>query len=110
MRSVMESKTGRRLGAVKGFVSSAWAAAEYTRGVYPVAAPGSQPRPVDAFDQVAHGRLLLAGAHTGFAYYGSAHGALLGGGRAAAALIERLGTAGWNGRIRRDVKGPSDVR
>lgn len=87
LRGVLADVFGHPLPELVAASVTSWAKDPFTGGAYTHCAVGSDPSMLDLLGEPLHGRLLLAGEHTGSARYGYADGAYVSGLRAA----ERLG-------------------
>lgn len=87
LRDLLAEVFGHRIPEPVATVVTSWANDPFTGGAYSHCPPGADPSMFDLLGEPLHGRLLLAGEHTGSARYGYADGAYVSGLRAA----ERLG-------------------
>ena len=85
--AVLKDMFGDRIPEPVDYLSTRWSQDPFTGGAYSFTAVGNTPGDFDGLAEPVAKTLLFAGEHTGFAYHGTVHGALLSG-RMAAELIE----------------------
>ncbi len=85
--AVLTDMFGDKAAAPKTIVRHMWSSDPFALGAYSFPAVGAEPADHDVLAGSAGPRLLLAGEHTSAAYFGTVHGALESGERAAAAIL-----------------------
>jgi len=85
--AVLRDMFGEKAKAPKAITRHAWSRDPFALGAYSFPAVGAVPEDHAALAEAFAPRLLLAGEHTSMEYFGTVHGALLSGERAAEALL-----------------------
>ncbi|MBC2773957.1 NAD(P)/FAD-dependent oxidoreductase [Rhizobium sp. AQ_MP] len=85
--AVLRDIFGEKASAPKAVLRHVWSRDPHALGAYSFIAVGASPSDFEALAMPASPRLLLAGEHTSADYFGTVHGALMSGERAAEALL-----------------------
>lgn len=87
--AVLRDMFGQAVPAPEAITRHAWSTDPLALGTYSYPAVGARPGDHDVLAGPASGRLLLAGEHTSRDHFGTVHGALESGQRAALAVLKR---------------------